>query len=66
MTGRIRRMLDEVVEKRARGNPTIRSITVTKLVLKGIDPDKFNASSPDDAEVIARVRQIAAEFGVSL
>ena len=59
-------MLDEVVEKRARGNPTIRSITVTKLVLKGIDPDKFNASSPDDAEVIARVRQIAAEFGVSL
>lgn len=66
MPGTIKSMLDRIIEARAKGNPTIRYSTITKLNLKGVDPGKYTASSPDDPAVIARVRAIAAELGVSI
>jgi len=66
MPGQTRRMLDSIVEQRSKGNPTLRAVTVTKLILKGIDPDRFTATSPDDATVVAKVRAIAAELGVKV
>jgi hypothetical protein len=66
MPGVIKSMLDRIVEARAKGNQAIRYSTITKLNLKGIAPAKFTASSPDDPAVIARVRAIAAELGVSI
>ena len=61
MAGVIKRMIDSIVEQRAEGNATIALTVQTKLVLKGVNPDKFNASSPDDPAVIAKLRTIAAE-----
>ena len=66
MAGQIKRLVDSVIEQRARGNPTIVLTTKTKLVLKGISVDRFSVDSPDDPAVIARVRAIAAEMGVNL
>ena len=66
MAGQIKRMIDSIVEQRAKGNPTIVLTTQTKLVLKGIAPSRFVESSPDDPAVIARLRVIAAEFGVQI
>lgn len=66
MPGNIKLMLDRIVEKRGKGNKTVIGITVTKLILKGVDPEKFSATSPDDPAVISRVRAIASELGVSL
>ena len=66
MPGQIKRMLDEIVGQRAKGNPVIVSLTTTKLILKGVNPEKFNAGSPDDPNVISRVRAIALELGISL
>jgi hypothetical protein len=40
--------------------------TKTKFILKGLNPDRFDANSPDDPVVIARVRAIGAEMGVSV
>lgn len=59
-------MLDRIVEARAKGNPTIRYSTISKLILKGMDPAKFTASSADDPAIIARLRSIAAELGVTI
>jgi hypothetical protein len=66
MAGQIKQMIDSIVEQRAKGNPTIALTTKAKLVLKGVNPDCFHETSPDDPAVVARIRTIAADFGVSI
>jgi hypothetical protein len=66
MAGQIKKMLDRIVDQRGKGDAALTMITRAKLILKGYDPDRFNALSPDDATTIARVRQIAQELGVKL
>ena len=66
MAGRIRRMLDYIIEARSQGDRTIALTTKTKLVLKGVDPDHYDQESADDPAVIAAVKQIATQFGVDL
>jgi hypothetical protein len=64
MAGVIRSMIDSIVKQRAKGNEMIAMTTKTRLVLKGLNPDRFDRSSPDDPATIARVRAVAAEMGV--
>jgi hypothetical protein len=66
MAGQIKSMLQTIIEKRSRGNSTVALTTKTKFVLRGVNPDRFDAQSPDDPAVIAKVRAIAVEMGVSL
>ncbi|MGD0300624.1 MAG: hypothetical protein ABSE86_26360 [Bryobacteraceae bacterium] len=66
MPGQIKRILDSIIQQRASGNPTIASTTKTKLILKGVNPDGFNGSSPDDPGVLAKVKAIAVELGVTI
>jgi len=66
MAGQVKALLDRIVAERSQGNPILVATTRTKLILKGFDPEKYDASSPDDAAVIARLRQLAAELNVTL
>ncbi len=66
MAGQIKRMINTIIGQRSKGNPTIALTTKTKLVLKGINPERFDSLSPDDPVVIARLTQIAAELGIRL
>jgi len=66
MPGKIRKMIDQIIEKKSGGKPVLANVVMTKLILKGIDPDKFNAASPDDPSVMAKVSRIASEMGVIL
>lgn len=66
MAGKIKEMLDKIVAKRGRGNKVLTDIVHTRLVLRGFDPDKFSADTPDDAELIDRVRELAQELNVTL
>ena len=66
MSGQIRRMLDTIIKKRSKGNTTVAMTTKAKLILKGFNPDSFSYGSPDDPEMLAKVRQMAAELGVTL
>jgi hypothetical protein len=62
MAGQIKHMIDEIITKRSKGNPTIASTTKTKLILKGINPDKYTALSEDDPLVIKKLRELAKEL----
>jgi hypothetical protein len=64
MAGSVKRMIDSIVQQRAKGNPTLVVSTKTKLILKGLNPDKFTDTSPDDPALISKVRAVAAELGV--
>ena len=65
MSGQIKALIDHIIESRAKGNSTIVNTTRTKLILKGINPSKYTAESPDDEAVLSQLHQIAAELGVS-
>jgi hypothetical protein len=66
MVGKIKKLIDTLIERRSQGNPSIASTTRTKLLLKGIDSNKYTEKSDDDPEVIASVMQIADEMGINL
>jgi hypothetical protein len=66
MAGKIKHLIDKLIEERAHGNPTLASITRTKLVLKGIVPDKYTSSSEDDQGIIAKINQTALEMNIKL
>lgn len=66
MAGKIKQLIDTLIEKRAQGNPSIASTTRTKLLLKGIDSNKFNEKSEDDPAIIASIIKIADEMGTNL
>jgi hypothetical protein len=64
MAGRIKAIIDEIIRQRSAANPMFAGMVKTKLILKGLDPSKFDANSPDDAGLILKVSQAAAEMGV--
>jgi len=66
MSGKIRQLIDNLIEIRSQGNPSLASTTRTKLLLKGIDSTKYSSSSEDDAATIAKIKQIAQEMNISL
>jgi hypothetical protein len=66
MPGKIRKLIDELIDLRAQGNQSLMSTTRTKLLLKGIDSGKFTDESVDDPVVIGKIRQIAQEMNITL
>jgi len=66
MPGMIKKMIDTIIEKKTKGHPTLVLTTKTKFVLKGLDPDLYTATSPDDPAVIAKLKAIASEMGITL
>jgi len=66
MAGQIKHMIDSIIQQRAKGDPLIRIMTKSKLILRGVDPDRFDGSSADDPAVVAVLQVIAAELGTTL
>ena len=66
MKGTAKKMIDKIIEKKAGGNQTLAITTRTKLILKGLNPDKFDLTTPDDPAVIAKLKNLATELSVPL
>lgn len=66
MAGKIRTMIDSIMEQRAQGNPVLLSTTKTKLLLKGIRVDDYTSSSEDDPAVIEKLIAIAKDLNIDL
>jgi len=66
MAGKIKNMIEEIIEKRSNGNETIKNTTKTKLILKGIDPDVYDSSSEDLPDVVEKLKVIAQELGLAI
>lgn len=64
MAGKIREMINKIIEERSKGNPAIEQMTIAKLILKGLNPNKFGSSSPDDPEIINKLLVIAKQLNV--
>ena len=66
MAGTIKRMVDKIIEKRAKGNEAIGLLTKAKITLKGVPVDRYTEASPDDPAVLEKLKRIASELGVTL
>lgn len=66
MAGQIKKMLDQIIESRSQGDSFLALTTKTKLIFKGVNPEKYDCNSEDDPLVMNKVRQIANELGVTL
>jgi hypothetical protein len=66
MSGKIKKHLNEIIIAVSKNNQTLIHTTTTKLILKGLNPDKFNEQSPDDPVILEKVKLIANEFGIKL
>lgn len=65
MAGKIKQMIDEIIKHQSQGNPAMAHFAKTKLTLKGINPDKFDALSEDDPFVIEKLTALADELSVN-
>lgn len=61
MAGEIKRMIDTIIEQRAKGSKILEGVVKTKLILKGIDPKNYTDDSPDDKDVINRLYAVMME-----
>jgi len=57
-------MIDQIIEKRSKGASFLVGVTRTKLLLKGVNPDKYTFESPDDPVVIEKLRALSRELGL--
>lgn len=64
MAGQIKKIIDRIIEERSKGNPAIAQMTIAKLILKGLNPNKFNDMSEDDPDIINRLINIAKQLNV--
>jgi len=62
MAGKIKQMIDTIIAQRSKGNSMLVGVVKTKLMLKGIDPNKFTAQSPDDPAILAKLEAIGREL----
>ena len=66
MPGKIKAAIDQIIAQRSQSNPNLVAPLKIKLIMKGIDPDLWHESSPDDAMMFMRVQNAARDMGVSL
>lgn len=66
LAGKIKGMIDQLIQEKSKGNQVIANCIRTKLILKGIAVNKYTLSSPDEPEIIENISKIAKEFGITL
>lgn len=64
--GKTKRLIDQLIEKKANGNDFQVSNIKMKLMFKGIMPDQINEDTPDSDEIITKIYEVAKDFNVNL
>ncbi len=66
MSGRIKQIINQILDKKSNGSDLIKLTLKTKFVLKGIDPDKYSEVSSDDPAVLEKLKSVAQDFDVEV
>lgn len=66
LSGKIKDLLDQIIQSKAKGDPIMEKLTKTKLLVKGIRVDSYSANSEDDPVILQKVQQAAQDFGIEL
>ena len=66
MAGKIVKLIDFIIEKRAGDNKVIIESTKIKLLLEGIKVEEYNHASDDDPDIIDKLTKFASENQIIL
>ncbi len=66
MAGKIKVMIEQLIQVRTKGNPHMVAPLKIKLIIKGIDPDLYNETSEDNPIVMQRLQSLAKTMGCEL
>lgn len=66
MAGKVKELIDRLIQLRTKGDRGLVAPVKIKLIMKGVDPDLFDENSPDSPQVVQRVIAIAKEMGFDL
>lgn len=66
MSGQIKNLIDLIIEKKSNGNQALINLIKTKLMLKGINPDKYTINSEDEPEVLTKLSNLAKSMGIDI
>jgi hypothetical protein len=64
--GKTKLIIDSIITQRSGGDPTVAKMIRTKFMLKGINPDAFSMDTPDDPNLVKRLKDLAAKMGVEI
>jgi len=62
MAGKIKQMIDSIISQRAKDNPMLERVIKTKLILKGINPNRYTPQSDDDPAVIVKLEKMMQDL----
>ena len=62
MSGRVKQLIDELMELRCADNATVAHFMRAHLMLNGIDPAKYTESSPDDQKKVRQLEEMISDF----
>lgn len=62
--GKIKELINSIIQQRARGNPAVAKSLKAKFIRKGINPDIYAHNTPDDPVVLEKVENLAIMLGV--
>lgn len=62
MAGKIREIMQTIIQERSMGNPAIAEMTKAKFILKGIRLEHFDQNSEDDPAVIEKLLQLKSQL----
>ena len=66
MAGKVKLLITKLIDLRTKGDRGLVAPLKIKLIMKGVDPDLFDETSPDNPLVIQKVMTIAKEMGYEL
>lgn len=66
MSGKIKNLIDKIIQERSKGDTLLAEMTKTKMIMKGINPDKYNSSTPDDEIIIEKLKNLAKELNINV
>ena len=62
MAGEVKRLIDELMRIRSKGNPNLEPFVRVHLMLNGIDPNRYRADSPSDPKVERTLMKMIEDF----
>jgi hypothetical protein len=62
MAGEVKRLIDELMRLRSKGNPSLEPFVRVHLMLNGIDPNQYTADSPSNPQVEQTLQKMIADF----
>ncbi len=62
MAGRVKRLINELIELRTAGNGAVAYFVRAQLAIKGINIEAYHEGSPDDPEVQATLEDMIDQF----